>query len=99
MILSIDGGTSCLTGYFLSQKDLESMLPAFKSYHTESEYCMGQKLQTVRIDTGHEWLNSEWFAYCDTNGIHMNVNGVGGNRRLTSSNLLAVLLLQRFLRS
>lgn len=69
MMLLANGCTARLTRYFLTQKNAMTTLTALTSYHFELECQTGFKLQTVCIDTSHEWLNEKWEEYCSAQGI------------------------------
>lgn len=44
MMVAIDGGSSYMSRYFLSRKNVITTLTAFTSYHRESERQTGRKL-------------------------------------------------------
>lgn len=63
LMLIVDGGTSRMTGYFLTWKSAELTLEVFTTYHIESKRQTGCKLLKVWIDAGREWINNLWQNY------------------------------------
>ncbi|GLB45566.1 putative reverse transcriptase (RNA-dependent DNA polymerase) [Lyophyllum shimeji] len=73
MMLGVDGGYTYMQSFYLSRKDSVTTLTAFKIYHRRSERETGRKLRRVRIDAGREWVNAEWFEYCNAHGIILEI--------------------------
>lgn len=73
MMVTVDGGTSYVSVYFLTRKDADTTLTAFTAYHVESERQTGQKLREARVDAGQEWINESWATYLGKHSIILKV--------------------------
>ena len=64
MMQAVDGKSTHTKGYYLADKNAETTLDAFKSYHVMAEWQTGKKLKCVRTDGGREFCNELWDSYC-----------------------------------
>lgn len=72
MMQAVDGKSTHTERYYLTDKNAETTLAAFKSYHIMAKWQTGKKLKCVRTDGGGEFCNKLWDAYCKESGIiHM----------------------------
>ena len=69
MLQAVDGKSAHTEGYYLAEKNAESTLAAFKSYHVMAERQTRKKLQCIRTDGGGEFCNELWETYCKEFGI------------------------------
>lgn len=69
LIVFTDAGSSRLWGAYLANKASETTLSALKNYVMEAERQMENKLKTIQIDGGREWVNHLWNEYCNEMGI------------------------------
>jgi Integrase core domain/GAG-pre-integrase domain len=69
MMQMVDGKSTHTNGYYLTDKNVETTLDAFRSYHVMSERQTGKKLRRIRTDGGKEFCNKLWESYCKEFGI------------------------------
>ena len=64
MLQAVDVKSTHTEGYYLAEKNAETTLEVFKSYHVMAERQTGKKLQCIRTDGGGEFCNELWETYC-----------------------------------
>ena len=69
MMICTDGRSSYRIPFFLSSKEKEVTLAAFRQYHVTGERQTGRKLKVLRIDGGRELDNGLMEEYCKQHGI------------------------------
>ena len=69
MMQAVDGKSTHTKGYYLADKNAETTLEAFKSYHIMAKRQTGRKLKRIRMDGGKEFCNKLWESYCKEFGI------------------------------
>jgi hypothetical protein len=69
MMQAVDGKSSHTEGYYFADKNAETTLEAFRSYHVMAERQTGKKLRCIRTDGGGEFCNELWDSYCKEFGI------------------------------
>jgi hypothetical protein len=69
MMQAVDRKSAHTEGYYLAEKNAETTLEAFRSYHVMAERQTGKKLRCVRTDGGGEFCNDLWENYCKEFGI------------------------------
>ena len=69
MMQAVDGKSTHTEGYYLADKNVETTLEAFKSYHVMAERQTERKLKCIRTDGGGEFCNELWDSYCKEFGI------------------------------
>jgi hypothetical protein len=55
----------------LAHKSADETLDAFKGHKAEFETQTGNKLKSIRVDNGCEWINERFTAYLVENGIKL----------------------------
>ena len=71
MMVFIDTGSSRLKGEYLTNKTGETTLLALKRYIPEAKRQTGNKVKTIQVDGGREWVNQSWTEYCQEMGISL----------------------------
>jgi GAG-pre-integrase domain/Integrase core domain len=69
MMQAVDGKSTHTKGYYLANKNAETTLEVFKSYHVMAERQTGKKLRHIQTDEGGEFCNDLWNSYCKEFGI------------------------------
>ena len=69
MMQAVDGKSTHTEGYYFADKNAETTLEAFSSYHVMAERQTGKKLMCIRTDGGGEFCNELWDSYCRKFGI------------------------------
>ena len=69
MMQAVNGKSTHTEGYYLADKNVETTLEAFKSYHVMAERQTEKKLKCIRTDGGGEFCNDLWDSYCKEFGI------------------------------
>ena len=69
MMQAVDGKSTHTEGYYFADKNAETTLEAFSSYHVMAERQTGKKLMCIRTDGGGEFCNELWNSYCRKFGI------------------------------
>lgn len=68
LMLCVDGASSCRDSFFLSEKEADTMLEAYRLYVAKAERETGKKVKRVRVDSGSEFKGG-WILYCADHGI------------------------------
>ena len=69
MMQVVDGKSTHTEGYYLANKNAETTLEAFKSYHVMAERQTRKKLRQIWTDGRREFCNKLWDSYCKEFGI------------------------------
>jgi GAG-pre-integrase domain/Integrase core domain len=69
MMQMVNGKSTHTDGYYLADKNVETTLDTFRSYHVMSERQTGKKLRHIQTDRGREFCNELWESYCKEFGI------------------------------
>jgi transposase InsO family protein len=97
----IDDFSRKLWVFFLIEKS--DAFKRFQLFKTKVEKKIGTSIRGLRTDRDGEFTSSEFFEFCETNGIHHQLtaaytsqqNGVAGRKNRTIMNMVRSLLTSR----